>query len=116
MAPPCRPGLTIIVQKAPPDDPTVVLIWTAVPVEHCTPEMLSFRDAADPLRAEDNAWRGYYGLPYNDYPRHPAIRHWQAGGVVIFGYKSEEAARYAKDVLAGVYIARSGRIAVREPS
>jgi hypothetical protein len=40
----------VIVQKAPPGDRIAALIWTAVPVEHCTPEMLAFRGTAEPMR------------------------------------------------------------------
>jgi hypothetical protein len=116
MAPPRRPGLTIVMQKAPPDDPMAVLIFTAVPVEHCTPEMLAFRATAEPIRAEDNAWFSREGLPRSDSSDHLTIRHWHAGGVALFGYASAGGAHYAKELLDAVYIANSGRLAVRGPS
>jgi hypothetical protein len=115
MAPPRRPGLTVIVQKAPPGDRMAVVIWTAVPVEHCTPEMVVFRRTAEPLR-HDDATCSRLGLPGSDLPEHPTIQHWQAGGIVLFGYDSVWAVRCARRLLAAVYIARSGRIAVRDPS
>lgn len=116
MAPPRRPGLTIMMQSAPPDDPMEALIWTAVPIDLCTPEMLAFRATAEPMRADDNAMWSRDGLPRSDHPEHPTIRHWQAGGVVLFGYVSSDAARHAKELLGDIYIARSGRVAVRDPS
>jgi hypothetical protein len=115
MAPQRRPGLTMIVQKVPPGDPAAALIWTAVPVEHCTSEMLAFRRTAEPMRVADDAVRSSDGLPRSDLPEHPTIQHWQAGGVVLFGYASLRAAKYAEELLSAVYIARSGRIAVRDP-
>jgi hypothetical protein len=104
----------MIVLKAPPGDAMAALIWTAVPVDHCTPEMQTFRATAEPMRVNDNAWQSWEGLPRSDLPEHLTVRHWQAGGVVLFGYVSFEAARHAKDLLAAVYIARSGRLAVRD--
>jgi hypothetical protein len=78
--------------------------------------MLAFRAIAEPMRAEDNAWISREGLPRSDLPDHPTIRQWQAGGVVLFGYVSAEAARYAKELLGAVYITLSGRLAVRDRS
>jgi hypothetical protein len=92
------------------------LIWTAVPVEYCTPEMLAFRGKAEPMRVADNAMWGGDGLPRSDHPGHPTIRHWQAGGIVLFGYVSAQAAKHARELLSAVYVARSGRVAVRDPS
>jgi hypothetical protein len=115
MAPPRRPGLTILVRSAPADDDMVVLIWTAVPVECCSPQMREFRRSAQPLRVADNATWGRNGLPAGDHPEHPTIRHWQLGGVVLFGYDSEWRARYAAGQLASFYVARSGKVAHRDP-
>jgi len=92
------------------------LIWSAVPAELCTREMLAFRRSAEPMRVNDNAYFSREGLPRSDNPEHPTIRYWQAGGVVLFGYASAEAARYARDMLSAVYIGRSGRVAVRDRS
>lgn len=116
MAPSRRPGLTLITRKAAPDDPMAALIWTAVPVEYCSPEMLAFRSTADPLRAADNAMFAPRGMPRSNHPEHPIMRHWLAGGVVLFGYVSLRATEHAKKLLDSVYyITRSGRIALRPP-
>lgn len=91
-----------------------VLLFAALPVEHCTPGMLSFRASAEPMRVSDNARYSRDGLPWSDNPEHLTIQHWQAGGVVLFGYVSLEAARHGKQLLEAVYVARSGRVAVRD--
>ena len=114
MAPPRRPGLTIHTQVAPPGDAMVVLVWTAVPMEHCTPEMLAFRASSNPLRASHDALRGVDGLPRSDGTGNPTMQHWQSGGVVLFGYSSSRAAQYARRTLERVYLGQAGRIAVRD--
>ena len=91
MAPPRRPGLTVILRQAPRCDPMMALIWSAVPLEHCTPEMLAYRKKAEPLRVRDNVVWGWEGMPRSDHAEHPTICHWQAGGVVLFGYSSLKA-------------------------
>jgi hypothetical protein len=95
-----------------------VLIWTAVPVEHCTSKMRAFRRTSDPIRVDNDSTRTLEGLPIeglpiNDAPENPTFRHWQAGGVVVFGYRSATLAREAQEILANVYLARSGRVAFR---
>ena len=116
MAPPRRPGLTVILQRSPDGDPAKVLLWTAVPTEHCSAEMLKFRGRAAPMRTEDDAMWGGSGLPCSDHARHPTMMYWQAGGVVLFGYKLLWALRRAQVRLAAIYIGRSGQVLVRDPS
>lgn len=114
MAPPRRPGLTILPQKAPAGDTAVALIWTVVPVEHCTPAMLAFRATAEVLRVPDDAVFSYDGLPCSDYPRNPTMQHWQRGGAVLFGFSSSKTMKHGRWMLDRVYIARSGQLAVRD--
>jgi len=90
-----------------------LLLWTAVPVEFCSPSMLAFRQSADVLRVSDNATRGGDGLPASNHEGNPTLQHWQAGGVAIFGYGSSRALKYAHQLLGRVYITETGGVAVR---
>lgn len=113
MAPPRRPGLTIVSRKAPAGDTAVALILTAVPVEHCTAAMLAFRAGAEAMRVPDDAVVGHEGMPISNHPANPTMQHWQAGGVVVFGYTAAGAVGHARRLLERVYITEAGGVAVR---
>ncbi len=98
---------------APLDDPMTVVLWTAVPVELCSPAMLAFRASAEVLRVNDNAVRGGDGMPVSNHPDNPTLQHWQAGGAVVFGYGSSRAIAYARRLLERVYVTEQGGVAVR---
>jgi len=74
MAPARRPCLTILLNEAPADDAMAALLWTAVPVKHCTPEMRDFRAQSEPLRVSDSAASSHEGLPRSDNAGHPTIQ------------------------------------------
>lgn len=93
MAPPRKPGLTIMPQKAPAGDTAAVLIFAAVPVKHCTAAMLAFRESTEPMRVPDDALVGHEGMPISNNPANPTLRHWQTGGVVVFGYTTVDRLR-----------------------
>lgn len=113
MAPPRRPSLTIMSQKAPASDTAAVLIFAAVPMEHCTAAMLAFRAGREAMRVPDDALVGREGMPISNNPENPTLRHWQAGGVVVFGYTTADVLGDARRRLEQVYITEAGGVAVR---
>lgn len=115
MAPLRRPGLAIMSQKAPAGDTAVALIFTAIPVEHCTPAMLAFRASGEAMRVPDNATVGHEGMPISNNPENPTLQHWQAGGVVVFGYTVAGALAHARRLLERIYLTEAGGVAVRRP-
>lgn len=90
-----------------------MLIFAAVPVGHCTAAMLAFRASAEAMRVPDDATVGHEGLPISNNPENPTLRHWQAGGVVVFGYTTADALGDARRRLEQVYVTEAGGVAVR---
>lgn len=113
MAPPRRPSLAIMSQKAPTGDTAMVLIFAAVPVERCTAAMLAFRASAEPMRVPDDAVVGREGMPISNNPENSTLQHWQAGGIVVFGYTIAGALEHARRLLERVYVTEAGGVAVR---
>ena len=101
-------------QMASAGDTAVALIWTAVPVEHCTPAMLAFRATVEALRVPDDAVFSRDGLPCSDHPRNPTMQHWQRGVVVLFGFNSSRTMKHGGWMLDRIYIAQSGQLAIRD--
>ena len=86
-----------------------MLIFAAVPVEHCTAAMLAFRTGGEAMRVPDDALVGHEGMPISSNPENPTLRHWQAGGVVVFGYTTADALEEAQQRLEQVYVTEAGR-------